>query len=220
MNPKLTGIGQIGSMVRIIGVVVIFFFCISCIPGNIHGDLASHVNGNSNDTSKLLTESPILGGLEFGMAGNIVTDLHVFDINGNGIQDRVAHILEAAFFLVMGDTGLSRPLHGPQTLNRDPGTARPASVKALLDQLSLVLSLRDRTRIARLHISELASLNISLGQYIRRHYGLGEASEDYLLDLCREKSGEPAMSADEAVSYLIRRLWEALSKTHTLRRIK
>jgi hypothetical protein len=137
-----------------------------------------------------------------------------------GIQDRATHILEAAFFLVMGDTGLSRPLHGPQTLNGESGEAQPVSVEAVLDQLSQVLSLRDRTRIARLAPGELASLNISLGQYIRKHYGLGDASKDQLLALCREKSGQTGMSADEAVAYLIRCLWEILSQTHRLRRIK
>lgn len=142
------------------------------------------------------------------------------EIECAGIQDRVAHILEAAFFLVMGDTGLSRPLHGPQTLSGDPGTARPASVESVLEQLSQVLSLRDRARIARLAPTELASLNISLGQYIRKHYGLGDTPENRLLALCRSQSGQSGMSGDEAVAYLIRCLWETLSRTHVLRRVK
>jgi hypothetical protein len=121
---------------------------------------------------------------------------------------------------VMGDTGLSRPLHGPQTLSRDPGTARPVSVESVLDQLSQVLSLRDRARIARLAPTELASLNISLGQYIRKHYGLGDTPENSLLALCRLHSGQSGMSGDEAVAYLIRCLWETLSRTHVLRRVK
>lgn len=144
-----------------------------------------------------------------------------------GIQHRVVNLLEAAFFLVMADTGLSRPLHGPHAIDNATGGGRPASVEAVLDQLSEVLSLRDRARIARLAPTELGSLNISLGQYIRKNYGLGEAPEegapgegDHLLNLCRERSGQRTMSVDEATAYLIRSLWDTLSRTHSLRRIK
>ena len=139
-----------------------------------------------------------------------------------GIQHRVASLLEAAFFLVMADTGLSRPLHDPKFTDGAAGGQKPASVAAVLDQLSEILSLRDRARIARLAPTELGSLNISLGQYIRKNYGLGEAPEesDHLLALCREGSGQGGMSADEAAEYLIQSLWETLSRTHSLRRIK
>jgi hypothetical protein len=137
-----------------------------------------------------------------------------------GIEQKAGQLLEAAFFLVMTDTGLSRPLHGPQALS-GPGTpSKPTSVDAVLDHMSQVLSLRDRSRIARLKPTELASLNISLGQYIRKHYGLGQDPEDHLLTLCRKKSGRAEMDTEDAVSYLIRCLWEILAQTHTLRRIK
>lgn len=142
------------------------------------------------------------------------------EAESEGIQQKAADILEAAFFLAMADTGLSRPLHGPQTIGLDSNAVRAESVAVVLDQLSQVLSLRDRTRIARMPSTELASLNISLGQYIRQHYRLGEGPEAHLLSLCRQDSGQADMSADEAIAYLIRRLWASLSQTHTLRRIK
>jgi hypothetical protein len=137
-----------------------------------------------------------------------------------GIQHQAAQLLEAAFFLVMTDMGLSRPLHGPQALSGEMDGDQPPTLNGVLDQLCEVLSLRDRIRIARLAPAELVSLKISLGQYIRKHYGLGESHGDRLLARCREQSGQAGMSAEDAVTYLIRRLWEKLARTHTLRRVK
>ncbi|MEJ2640778.1 MAG: putative molybdenum carrier protein [Desulfosarcinaceae bacterium] len=137
-----------------------------------------------------------------------------------GIQHQTADLLEAAFFLVMSDTGLSRPLHGPHAISGPAVPCQPTSVDEVLDHLSQVLSLRDRIRIARLKPMELASLNISLGQYIRKHFGLGESPEDRLLALCRAKSGRADMAVEDATTYLIRCLWETLAETHTLRRVK
>jgi hypothetical protein len=142
------------------------------------------------------------------------------EVECTGIQHQTVQLLEAAFFLVMADTGLSRPLHGPQSMAEINAQLPPTSVDEVLDHLSQVLSLRDRTRIARLKPTELASLNISLGQYIRKHYHLGESPKDHLLMLCRDKSGQAGMAAEDAVSYLIHCLWETLAKTHTLRRVK
>jgi hypothetical protein len=137
-----------------------------------------------------------------------------------GIQRKTAELLEAAFFLVMADTGLSRPLHGPQAIGGPCADCQPTSVDDVIEQLSQVLSLRDRIRIARLKPTELASLNISLGQYIRKNFGLGESPENHLLALCRTESNRAEMAAEDAISYLIRCLWETLTKTHTLRRVK
>jgi hypothetical protein len=137
-----------------------------------------------------------------------------------GIQNKTAEILEPAFFLVMADTGLSRPLHGPQATSGPSVRQQTISVDDVIDQLSQVLSLRDRIRISRLKPTQLASLNISLGQFIRKNFGLGESREDQLLALCRTESGRPEMTADDAISYLIHCLWETLTKTHTLRRVK
>jgi hypothetical protein len=137
-----------------------------------------------------------------------------------GIQRKAADILEAAFFLVMADTGLSHPLHGPQAMAGGALGARVGSVAEVVDQLCQVLSLRDRIRIARMQPTELASLNISLGQYIRQHFRLGEDPEAHLLSLCREASGRRDLSVDEAIAYLIRCLRDSLSQTHTLRRVK
>jgi hypothetical protein len=142
------------------------------------------------------------------------------EIECNGIQRQTAQLLEAAFFLVMADTGLSRPLHGPQAISADSDEGQPAEVEEVLEHLKQVLSLRDRIRIARLEPTELASLNISLGQYIRKHYGLGETPEDHLLALCRKQSRRAEMAPEDAIAYLIRCLWETLAETHTLRRVK
>lgn len=142
------------------------------------------------------------------------------EVESEGIQRKAADVLEAAFFLVMADTGLSHPLHGPQALAGGAQGSRVGSVAEVVDQLSQVLSLRDRTRIARMQPTELASLNISLGQYIRQRFRLGEDPEEHLLSLCREASGRRTLSVDEAIAYLIRCLRDSLSQTHTLRRIK
>lgn len=142
------------------------------------------------------------------------------EAESEGVQRKAADVLEAAFFLVMADTGLSRPLHGPQAVEGDSKRATVESVDTILDELSQVLSLRDRIRITRLQPTELATLNISLGQYIRRHFHLGEDPDEHLLSLCCEHSGRTDMSVDDAIAYLIRRLWEFLTQTHTLRRIK
>ena len=66
---------------------------------------------------------------------------------------------------------------------------------------------------------DLIDLHYSLGAYIRENFGLISGNADLMSD-CRKISGITFMNHDDAVAFIIGRLWERLQETHMLRRVK
>ena len=132
----------------------------------------------------------------------------------------VANILEASLFLAMMETGVASPLQSVAADTRRPRVAvPPQDIEAALDFLENTLSLKDRATIANMAVGELASLNVTLGDYINRNFDLYLEGSALLTD-CRRRSGQWTLAPEAAAAFIVRRLWERLRDTHRIRIIK
>jgi len=126
------------------------------------------------------------------------------------IYDATMDILESAYYF-----SLSK---GPE-----PGllqrSYRPRTVNEAVDHLVSELSLKDKATIANMTEQELLYLHFSLGQYIRNSYGIWDGNEDLLSD-CRVLLNKDTVHEDEVSSFIIKKLWEKLRKTHRLKVVK
>lgn len=104
---------------------------------------------------------------------------------------------------------------------RDPGSPSsllPETIEGVTERLIDELPLRDKVQIARMGDQELASLNTTLGSYIRNKY-LWNGNEPLLMD-CMYKIGKNDISESEASTIIIHALWKQLKETHRLRIVK
>jgi len=127
-------------------------------------------------------------------------------------------ILEAVYFLSLVDVNLSGPSKGPQTIAREALVA-PQTVDEAVALLEKHLILKDRVIIANISREELASLNFSLGDFIRNHFSR-EPAYEALLNSCREVSGRASLSEADVPAFIIEALWNKLRTSHKLRIIK
>jgi len=67
--------------------------------------------------------------------------------------------------------------------------------------------------------TELPILHLTLGRYIREHYGLWTVNKA-LIQSCSSFSDEGNLHPDDVSAIIIKQLWEALRKTHVIRVIK
>ena len=81
-----------------------------------------------------------------------------------------------------------------------PSTPLEAA-KLLIDALSL----EDRIAIANMGTDEVAFLNLSLGNYIRKNFGLWEGNV-VLMQACAEEADRKSLNQDEASAVIIARL--------------
>jgi len=133
------------------------------------------------------------------------------------IYQATLDILEAFFYLHLMDTGAS----SAQLQNTDtPGIGSlPNSVEQAAAILMSRMTLKDKTTIANMTPGELASLDASLGEYIRNTFELWTGNRS-LLESCQQAADG---RYGEAVSHelvIIRKLWEELRTTHVLRIVK
>lgn len=158
------------------------------------------------------------------IAENRIKVLHVdgeIDVPGAAsTADRVARILEATFFLVMMETGISSPLQSVVQQERTPGRkAPPETLEEALIHLERSLSLKDRATIANMVPDELVSLHFTLGSYINSHFDLFTDNTGLLTD-CRRRSGQWSLAPGEAAAVIIRALWDRLRATCRIRVVK
>ena len=106
---------------------------------------------------------------------------------------------------------------GPAGLAEDRGL--PASVSEAVERLKGHLSLKDRATIANMSEPELASLDATLGEYIRTAFQLRTGNEA-LLESCRWISKKTGAGRGGAAAVVIFELWQNLKQTHTIRIIK
>jgi len=119
-------------------------------------------------------------------------------------------VLQAVFYLSEIDSSLSN--HG-----RSDG--QPKTVDEAVDRLISELTLKDKTKIAKMGEYDLSALPLTIGQYIREKFGLGRGNEE-LMDSCRSISGEDILYKGTASMVIIEALWERLRQTHGLRVVK
>ena len=88
-----------------------------------------------------------------------------------------------------------------------------------MDRLISELTLKDKTKIAKMGKYDLSALPFTIGQYIREQFGLTDGNEE-LMEACRSLSGEDDLHEETASMMIIEALWERLRRTHGLRVVK
>jgi hypothetical protein len=127
-------------------------------------------------------------------------------------------ILEAVYFLNLVDVNLSDPRRGLHAVQADDFTV-PTTVNEAVAMLESRLILKDRVIIANITREELASLNYSLGDFIRNHLSR-KPGYGALLNSCRQVSGRKSLSEADVPAFIIEALWKRLRASHKLRVIK
>ncbi|MCP4579255.1 MAG: hypothetical protein GY846_23525 [Deltaproteobacteria bacterium] len=120
-------------------------------------------------------------------------------------------ILEAAFQLSMISTHMD-----PSVERRYPF---PKNVDEAVERLFTQLTLKDKSKIARMGHRDLKPLDHTLGRYIADNFGLWE-DNDALISSCGFILGKGSIEEEEAISLIIRKLWEKLQSSHGLRVVR
>lgn len=95
----------------------------------------------------------------------------------------------------------------------------PRSVHEALERLLSDLPLKEKSGIARLAEGELRFLQESLGEYVRKRFGLRSGNQA-LLQSCLELSSEEKVNEEGAAAIIVHEFWKLLRETHSLRIIK
>jgi len=120
-------------------------------------------------------------------------------------------VFKAVFHLSEIDTGLFN--------HARPSVGQPKTVDEAVDRLISELTLKDKTKVAKMGREDLSALPLTMGQYIREQFGLREGNEE-LMQSCRSISGENDIHEETASAIIINALWERLRQTHALRVLK
>jgi hypothetical protein len=95
----------------------------------------------------------------------------------------------------------------------------PETIEQAVETLTGYLSLSDRVFFANLGEKDLPMVHSLLAPIVRDELGLLTGNRP-LMDACRQRTGKPDLSPEEAFSFLIRLFWETLRKTHALRIVR
>jgi hypothetical protein len=95
----------------------------------------------------------------------------------------------------------------------------PQTVEEAVDSLISELPLKDKVAAANMEEDELAALNLTIGAYVRRRFGLWSGNQE-LLASCRTVSGNKNLHEDDASAVIIKELWKQLRETHVLKPVK
>jgi len=95
----------------------------------------------------------------------------------------------------------------------------PSTVEQAVERLATELSLKDKSTIANMAETELSTLHLNLGEYIRNEFGLWSDYQD-LMKSCCLITGKDSVDENEASSIIIKQLWKQLRETHRLRLIR
>ncbi len=120
-------------------------------------------------------------------------------------------ILEAAFQLSMisAHTNPSVRRHYPL----------PENVNEAVERLLTLLTLKDKSKLARMGKRDLKTLDRTLGLYIADNFGLRE-DNDALISSCGFILGKGSIEEEEAVSLIIKKLWGKLKTSYGLRIVR
>jgi hypothetical protein len=102
--------------------------------------------------------------------------------------------------------------------NRKP-LKPPTTVDQAVERLVSEMSLKDKTTIANMAEVELSVLHTTTGEYIRNEFGLWSGNKD-LMTSCCFFAKKHKVTADDALSIIIRELWKRLRESHKLRVVK
>ena len=133
------------------------------------------------------------------------------------IYGEVLRILKMA--IATGSSEEEKPSYQSYTRKNIKPLMPPRTVEEAVERLIKELTLRDRTTLAYMAESELSTLYLTLGDYIRREFGLGSGNGD-LMTSCGFFAKGDKVHQDEALSIIIREVWKQLGKTYRLRAVK
>ena len=119
-------------------------------------------------------------------------------------------VLETALHIGFIETSLKNPLR-PELL--------PKTVDEAVDRLISELTLKDKTKLAKMGEYDLSALPFTMGQYIREQFGLTDGNEE-LMASCRSLAGEDDLHDETASMLIIEALWQKLRQTYALRAVK
>ncbi len=129
----------------------------------------------------------------------------------NRIYRATFHILQAAFQLSMISSHMN-----PSAGRRYP---QPENVDKAVNRLLEQLTLKDKSKIARMAERDLKKLEHTLGRYIGDNFGIWDGN-DALIKSCSFTLGKGSIKEEEVISLIIKKLWEKLQSSHGLRVVR
>ncbi len=152
-------------------------------------------------------------------AGKIVNwidgfGIEVLNITGQESSDNprlyqdALKLLRAAYYMA----ALLEALPG----DREIFPAFPGTIEEALESLTAGMSLKEKTRLARMDEGELTFFHPALAAYINEKFGLSAGNRN-LVAACRTASGIFDLDESGASVLIIKRLFEKLRATHSLR---
>jgi hypothetical protein len=95
----------------------------------------------------------------------------------------------------------------------------PQTVEEAVESLISELPLKDKVATANMEEDELSALNLTIGAYIRRRFGLWSGNQE-LLASCRTISGNKNLHEDDASAVIIKELWRRLRESYAMRIVR
>ena len=136
------------------------------------------------------------------------------------IYKNTVEILETAFYIDFIDINMPHQVSVPcKTRLAIKEVNFPRTVDQALTRLLSDLSLRDKTKIAKLKEEELVSLYFSLGEYVRNAFGLWSGNRE-LMESCRTLSGMNELQEDDASAFIVKEFLKRVHETYRLRVVK
>jgi hypothetical protein len=133
------------------------------------------------------------------------------------IYSDVEIILEQVIEILTGDVRQAR-VELAHSQNARPSQP-PGTVQEAVDGLIADLPLKDKATISKMAEGELINLNITLGDYIRKKFGLWRGNRELMASCC-EVARVDNIDQDTASTIIIEELWKRLKATHKLRLVK
>jgi hypothetical protein len=137
-----------------------------------------------------------------------------------GIYQATVDLIKTIFYLTLIETTMPGDSYASPSLDQLMGTARlPKTVDQAVEQLIYELALKDKASIAKMKKEDLASLQPTVGSYIKNAFQLWSGNIS-LMESCLSASGESEVNEDDASGLIIKALWKQLRETYRMRLIK
>lgn len=134
------------------------------------------------------------------------------------IYRAVFKLIESVHYLEMIKSG--RPQAGKfQESKHSLLEKQPQTVQEAIQKIIGELPLKEKATIANMAEDELNHLNAHFERYIMDKFGLWSGNQK-LFESCLELADYPLRNEEDAVSVLVKALWQFLKETHKLRIIK
>lgn len=133
------------------------------------------------------------------------------------IYEDTLNIIESSYYLglVQGAAAGDNPISETVKLSSRP----PQNIDEAVERLISQMPLKDRATVANMSPDELPNLYLSLGDFIMNNFGL-QSGNHKLIESCRLEADGSFQHEKDAVTVMIKSLWQKLRQTHKLRVIK